>query len=99
MKCDCIKLTEKQLEEKIAGPGKASSFRPSNARKLTCVGAVNEVYNLMSGTFALAIPFLAVWDMGGTKEKKVTIPVYASFCPFCGKPAADLKPKTETKVN
>lgn len=78
MNCDCIKTTQEQITPMIAAKG--SGNRKAGA--LESVRCANVGLNFRTGKTMLGIPFTVRWE---GQKKTDEVPVYAEFCPFCGK--------------
>lgn len=81
MNCDCIKQTEKRLAEADFVKAKAGENIEVSCQ-ITTFG-LTETNNLV---LALAIPFrVRGTGKGFSSAKGKELPVFASYCPFCGK--------------
>lgn len=82
--CNCIQNTETELRAKLEG-GDLSSIVPKGGR-LKSLAAHNAALMFATGEWTLSIPFEAVWEIDGKKDRTTEVRMIASHCPFCGTP-------------
>lgn len=86
MNCDCIK----RIQDDMGNGSFGEKFPEARCKDLS--------FDMSNGMISrLAIPFLyqEYKKDGSPKAKKSEIPVYVSFCPFCGKDAKPIKKEKE----
>lgn len=84
MDCGCIKRLEGEIAETSFVKAKAG-----DNIKVECAATAFQMTDDMGLKLVVNIPFrVRGTGKGFTSEKGKELPVVASFCPFCGKPAA-----------
>lgn len=83
MNCGCIKRLEGEIAQAPFVKAKAG-----DNIKVTCAATGFQMTDDMNLKLVINIPFrIRGTAKGFTSEKGKEMPVVASFCPFCGKPA------------
>jgi len=90
MQCNCLEDVIKNVTKHMSVPDKAGA-----GAKVECAAVAIGLTNDLDMQQRIYIPFRVTGtNLGFRSQKGKEVPVYCTYCPFCGKPAVAAKEPT-----